>query len=236
MVGGRGSVTIMELFMGSSFRCSPGSWAVNPSVARTTQGARTSPRAVWTRPGSMRRAGVRSYMATPCRQTTSASPRTSLAGWIRAQWGLNTPPATPATASRSRTCSAPNSHSSSGPRPHVRSSARAARSRYNWAAPVATAKVPPTWMSASMPSLAHTSTISLTASIRWRCRPTTPARPPPGRPAESRASRARSPGMRPESQPPFRPLAPKPACSASSTTIRKPGSAPAKAQAVHSPV
>ena len=35
----------------------------------------------------------------------------------------------------------------------------------------------------------------------------------------------RLPGMRPDSQPPFRPLAPKPACSASTTAMRSPGSA-----------
>ena len=61
-------------------------------------------------------------------------------------------------------------------------------------------------------------------------------RPPPGRVADWRASRSRLPGMRPESQPPFRPLAPKPACSASTTTMRSPGSASASAQAVHKPV
>ena len=46
---GSGSVTIIELFIGRSRRCRPGSRAVNPSVARTTQRARTSPPAVRTR-------------------------------------------------------------------------------------------------------------------------------------------------------------------------------------------
>ena len=58
--GGRGSVMIMELFMGRRRRRCPGRVAVKPSVASTTQGLRTSPAAVRTRPGSTARAGVRS--------------------------------------------------------------------------------------------------------------------------------------------------------------------------------
>ena len=41
-------------------------------------------------------------MFTPRRSTARARPRASLAGWIRAQWGLNAPPTTSATASRAR--------------------------------------------------------------------------------------------------------------------------------------
>ena len=85
---GMGSVAIIELFIGSQRRLSPGSLAVNPSVARNTIGARTVPHGVATPPGPISVAGERSYRSTPRRCTVSASPRASEAGWIRAQCGL----------------------------------------------------------------------------------------------------------------------------------------------------
>ena len=48
---GSGAVTISDEFIGSQVRRSPGSRAVNPSVARTTNRAVTGPRSVSTRPG-----------------------------------------------------------------------------------------------------------------------------------------------------------------------------------------
>ena len=49
---------MMELFSGNRLRRRPGSRVVYPSVARTTQGARTAPCAVCTNPGDTASAGV----------------------------------------------------------------------------------------------------------------------------------------------------------------------------------
>ena len=48
-----GPVTIIALFIGSRVRCWPGRPAVNPSVQRSTYGARTSPAAVRARPAEI---------------------------------------------------------------------------------------------------------------------------------------------------------------------------------------
>ncbi len=57
MSSGIGSVAIIELFIGSQRRRSRGSAAVNPSVARSTIGALTTPMGVVTRPASILVAG-----------------------------------------------------------------------------------------------------------------------------------------------------------------------------------
>ena len=56
-VSGIGSVAIIELFIGSQRRRSPGSAAVKPSVARSTTGALTVPSGVTARPDSISVAG-----------------------------------------------------------------------------------------------------------------------------------------------------------------------------------
>jgi hypothetical protein len=53
-----GSVAIMALFIGSQRRRNPRMRAVNPSVARNTIGARTTPSGVSARPGLMIVTGV----------------------------------------------------------------------------------------------------------------------------------------------------------------------------------
>ena len=60
MSSGIGSVAIIELFIGSQRRRSPGSPAVKPSVARSTIGALTVPSGRDARPGSISVAGERS--------------------------------------------------------------------------------------------------------------------------------------------------------------------------------
>jgi hypothetical protein len=55
---GSGSVTTIELFIGSQRRAWPGSRGVKPSVARIVTGARTIPCAVWSVPGLMPVTGV----------------------------------------------------------------------------------------------------------------------------------------------------------------------------------
>ena len=55
---GIGSVAIIELFIGSQRRRSPGSRAVNPSVARSTTGAVTVPCGVVALPASIAVTGV----------------------------------------------------------------------------------------------------------------------------------------------------------------------------------
>ncbi len=47
----RGSVAMRDEFIGNQARCRPFSPAVNPSVARTTKSASTTPRTVTARPG-----------------------------------------------------------------------------------------------------------------------------------------------------------------------------------------
>src|SRR5260370_854867 len=62
-----GPVTIMELFIGSSVLCWPGTPAVKPSVQRRIQGARTVPAGVRACPAEIEVTGVASYSRTPAR-------------------------------------------------------------------------------------------------------------------------------------------------------------------------
>ena len=78
--GGSGSVAIMCEYTGATSRRDPGRCAVQASVARTTQRARTMPWSVTTARGDRRRARVPSASRAPRDRTTSSSPRTSRAG------------------------------------------------------------------------------------------------------------------------------------------------------------
>ena len=84
--------------------------------------------------------------------------------------------------------------------------------------------VPPLTTSAAMPSAAATRATSSTVSRIAACWASAPAREPPA----SAARCSREAGKRAEHQPPLRPDAPNPTCSASSTTTRRPGSAAAR--------
>ena len=170
---------------------------MKPSVARTTYGARTDPRGVRTTPGSIESAGVRSWRATPRRVTTSARPRTSRAGWIAAQSGVYVAPRVRVARSRS-----PASAGESTWSPY------SARARASWAWFRASTMVPPLAKWQSIPSARVTRwTSSTEARIAASC----------ASPSDV--------GNSAEHQPPLRPEAPKPATSASTTTIRSVGSA-----------
>ena len=103
-------------------------------------------------------------------------------------------------------------------RPNSAASCASARARSSWASDRATTTVPPSAMSASMPSAAATRPTSATESrIAAYCAIAA------SRPA-SAASRSIGTGNSAEHQPPLRPDAPKPAISASTSTIRSSGS------------
>ncbi len=188
---------------------------VKPSVARRTNGARTSPRAVTARPGAISVTRVSSWITTPSRSTAAASPEASFAAWMRAACGCQSPPTAPATASRDAVVAA--SHSSTSVCGHSRSSAAEARRRASCAGVRAMFSSPPLTMSASMPSRAATAITSSTVSLRARCCAIAASRPC------DLAYCARPPVTEFVSQPPLRPEAPKPAKRCSSTTIRRSG-------------
>ena len=100
-LAGRGSVAIMDEFIGSHVRCSPARSAVNPSVTRSTKGARTTPWAETRRPGADEAPGCPRKCSDPEPRTASAIPATSFAGWMRAACGCHAAP-TPAIEMRSR--------------------------------------------------------------------------------------------------------------------------------------
>ena len=166
-------------------------------------------------------------MSTPRRSFGTRQARANLAGCRRAQWGLNTPPTLrpPPAGWQLQRRSAPTGRRRRRPRPVLREGGpqpgqlggrrgdgqRAAQVEVGVNALVG----------AGLDDFGD-------SVVEVTLKRDDASRPPPGRVADRRASRARPPGMRPESQPPLRPLAPKPACSASTTAMRSPGSAPAR--------
>ena len=119
--------------------------------------------------GAISVTGVRSKISTPRSRTVWARPRASLAGWIRAQCGLQIALTAPATRRRSSRSAGSSSRTSSSVQPQWRSWASNRRSRRSWAALVATVVTPPLTMSASMPSSAATAMTSSIASNITRC-------------------------------------------------------------------
>ncbi len=196
---GSGSVTIMEEFIGSQVRFWPLRLAVNPSVQRSTYGARTVPYGVTACFGLISVTGVASWMVTPSASTASASPLTSLTGCSRAPCGVQVEPTAPVTWTRSAVSRAPRRTRSVSPK--AISALWNSLSRASWAGVCATSRTPPWWTSASMPSAAAARTTSPTVSFiafwsrtaaSWPC---------------SLAYRSR-PAMPLYSQPPLRPEAP----------------------------
>ncbi len=153
-----------------------------------------------TSPGSIESAGVRSCTVTPRAVTTSASPRTSRPGWIAAQSGVYVAPRVRVARSRSPAWAGESTRS-----PY------SARARASCALLRARTMVPPLAKWQSIPSASVTRRTSSTEA----------------RMAASCASPSEL-GNRAEHQPPLRPEAPKPATSASTTTIRSDGSASAR--------
>lgn len=196
-------------------RCSPRRSAVNPSVARMTISAETSPRSVRATPGAISATVVSSQIATPSFSTASASPRASFAGWILAPCGCHRPPTAPSTRTRAAVSVA--SHSSTSVCGQVDSSACAARSRASWAALRAMFSSPPLRMSASRASVAATRMTSSTVAFMAACWSSAAWRP------RVRTYCSRPPVTELVSQPPLRPDAPNPANRRSSTAIRASG-------------
>ena len=83
---GIGRVATISEYTGTTERGA--SCADHASVARTTVPAVTTPRSVTTRRGPTAVAVVASTMRPPRRSTARARPRTSRAGWMRAQSGV----------------------------------------------------------------------------------------------------------------------------------------------------
>jgi hypothetical protein len=132
--------------------------------------------------------------------TASASPRTSRAGWIAAQSGVYVAPRVRVARSRSAAWVGESTWS-----PY------SARARASWALLRASTMVPPLAKWQSIPSTSATRPTSSTdARIAASC----------ASPSDV--------GNRAEHHPPLRPDAPKPATSASTTTIRSDGSASAR--------
>ena len=183
------------------------------------RGARTSPRSVRTTPGSMAVTRVPSWIVTPCRSTARASPRTSRAGWIDAQCGEYVAPSTSVAPSRACASSADSSEKCSGPKPHERWSSISAIARSICTGVRMRATVPPLRKWQSTPSASATLPTSSTVSNIASISDTAASRD------DDAATFDIAVGNSAEAQPPLRPLAPKPAVSASSTTMRSDGSA-----------
>ena len=104
--------------------------------------------------------------------------------------------------------------------PHSYASSTSARARATCTFVRAGTTVPPLWNSQSMPSAAATRPTSSTHARIAAVIAFARSREDP----LSEASRVRDTGKRPETHPPLRPDAPKPATSLSSTAIRSEGS------------
>ncbi len=157
---------------------------------------------------------VRSKMLTPCRSQAAARPCTSLAGWIAAQSSVYVAPRV-RVASRMAVASGALSSERSD-RPQASASATSARARTSWAFERAREIVPPRAYEQSMFSSAATRPTSRTEPRIASCWARALDRDDPG----SAASEEREAGKSAEHQPPFRPDAPNPTCSASRTAIR----------------
>ena len=154
---GRGSVATMSEYSGMSRRCVDPNVAVYASVASTTLGARTVPRAVSTRPLDQPVTSVCSWMTAPRRSSTSASPATSFAGCSRAHAGSKDAPSAPVTP-----CTRSRSQSSIRSTPYPAASSTSARAARSCTFERAQATVPPFAKSQSMPSAAVTRPTSST--------------------------------------------------------------------------
>ena len=200
---GIGRVATISEYTGTTERGA--SCADHASVARTTVPAVTTPRSVTTRRGPTAVAVVASTMRPPRRSTARARPRTSRAGWMRAQSGVYDAPSTRVAPTSAAACCA-------GTKPG------SARARRSCTGVRARAIVPPFTQSQAMPSAATALPTSSTVS-----RMAAPIASAAARPCR-RVSAASLAGNSAEHQPPLRPLAPKPATCRSTTSTRRPGS------------
>ena len=169
---GSGSVAIISEYTGTIARRWPGSCGI-ASVARMTYLARTVPDGVTSRGLDRRHRGALED-GDPLRRTASASPRTSLAGWMAAQCGVYVPPSTPVAATRS-VASARSAASGHRSRSRLLASAASAVARSSCAAERASCTCRP-WPSGS------------------RCPRPRPPRPRPRCPASPAAWRSPRPG------------------------------------------
>ena len=210
-----GSVATMSEYTGTTARSWPGRRGVQPSVARTTAPAPTRrPSARTTTPSPARPTRTPSTIRPPRRRTAAARPSARSRGCTRAQCGVYVAPRPPAACRRSRAAPA-SSHTV--PSPHAAPCSASARARSSWAAVRATRRAPPLTNPLPSPSSASTRPTSSTVSrsaARWA---RVAARP------ERAARVSADTGQSAETQPPLRPLAPKPTCSASRTSTSRPG-------------
>ncbi len=131
--------------------------------------------------GAMAVASVPSAMRAPARSTAAASPRTSLAGWIRATPPTSMAPSAPGIRARARVSSRPIMRISASVTPQWRRWRVSASARAIWAGLVATSISSVRRMSASMPSAPATRITSSTVPAMARTNARTPAWSPPDR-------------------------------------------------------
>ena len=198
---------------------------VKPSVARTTIRPARCRRSSRTRPDSM--AVAPRALVDACRR--AARPprpgrgRGGPGGWRRSA-ACRAAPSTPAASRRSAASARSSQRRSSSPSPNWRASASSSRSRTVWAGLRGEGERTRPWRSGSRcPPPSATRPTSSTVSYIARCMAIAA-----GLARARRHGRRRRIGSSAEHQPPLRPLAPKPATSASSTTTRRLGSSPSR--------